>query len=112
VIEALKPLGSRTYATFRMGGVPVVAELLPHDVTHVGDRVPIDVNLKRAATLLTEHFPDSMPLADITPALATGWRDWLRAALNVSQRSTITAIEYILIIASTIATTNAGHFIF
>jgi multiple sugar transport system ATP-binding protein len=49
VIEVLKPLGSRTYATFRMAGVPVVAELLPHDVTHVGDRVPIDVNLKRAA---------------------------------------------------------------
>ena len=40
------------------------------------------------------------------------WRDWLRAALKVSQRSTITAIEYMLMIASTMATTSAGHFIF
>ena len=57
VIDVLKPLGSRTYATFRVAGMPVVAELLPHDVTHVGDRVPIDVNLKRAAIFdaLTER---------------------------------------------------------
>jgi multiple sugar transport system ATP-binding protein len=48
-IELLRPMGSRTYATFRMGGAPVVAELLAHDVSRPGDRVPIDINLKRAS---------------------------------------------------------------
>ncbi len=47
-IELLRPIGSRTYATFRMGGAPVVAELLAHDVSRPGDRVSIDLNLKRA----------------------------------------------------------------
>ena len=28
-IELLQPVGTRTYATFRMGGAPVVAELRP-----------------------------------------------------------------------------------
>jgi multiple sugar transport system ATP-binding protein len=56
-IEALRLRGSRTYATFRIGGIPVVAELLTHDVTRVGERVPIDINLKRAAIFeaLTER---------------------------------------------------------
>jgi multiple sugar transport system ATP-binding protein len=44
----LRPMGSRTYATFKMGGTPVVAELLAHDVSRIGDRIPIDVNVKRA----------------------------------------------------------------
>jgi multiple sugar transport system ATP-binding protein len=47
-IEVLRPIGSRTYATFRIGGAAVVAELLAHDVSRPGDRIPIDVNLKRA----------------------------------------------------------------
>jgi multiple sugar transport system ATP-binding protein len=47
-IEMLRPMGSRTYATFKMGGTPVVAELLAHDVSRIGDRIPIDVNVKRA----------------------------------------------------------------
>ena len=46
----LRPVGSRTYATFRIGGAPVVAELMAHDVSRPGDRIPIDVNLKRAAS--------------------------------------------------------------
>jgi multiple sugar transport system ATP-binding protein len=48
-IELLQPVGSRAYATFRLGGVAVVAELQAHDVSRPGDRIPIDVNLKRAA---------------------------------------------------------------
>ena len=47
-IEVLRPMGSRTYAMFKMGGAPVVAELLAHDVSRPCDRIPIDVNLKRA----------------------------------------------------------------
>ncbi|MSR60041.1 MAG: integrase [Planctomycetaceae bacterium] len=38
------------------------------------------VNLRRAADLLTEHFGEGLPLTEITPGLATGWRDWLRTA--------------------------------
>jgi multiple sugar transport system ATP-binding protein len=48
-IDLLQPTGSRTYATFKLGGVPVVAELQAHDVSRTGERIPIDVNLKRAA---------------------------------------------------------------
>jgi multiple sugar transport system ATP-binding protein len=48
-IELLQPVGARTYATFRIGGVPVVAELHAHDASRPGDRVPIDLNLKRLA---------------------------------------------------------------
>ena len=48
-IELLQPTGSRTYATFRLGGEPVVAELQAHDVSRPGERIPIDINLKRAA---------------------------------------------------------------
>lgn len=47
-IEALRLVGSRIYATFRIGATPVTAELLVHDVTRIGERVPIDINLKRA----------------------------------------------------------------
>ncbi|HEX9906257.1 MAG TPA: sn-glycerol-3-phosphate ABC transporter ATP-binding protein UgpC [Propylenella sp.] len=49
LIELVQPTGSRTYATFRMGGEPVIAELQAHDVSRPGERIPIDVNLKRAA---------------------------------------------------------------
>jgi multiple sugar transport system ATP-binding protein len=49
VIELLQPTGSRTYATFRLGGRPVVAELQAHDVSRSGERISIDINLRRAA---------------------------------------------------------------
>jgi multiple sugar transport system ATP-binding protein len=48
-VEVLRPVGSRTYVTFKMGGAPVVAELMAHDVSRVGDHIRIDINLKRAA---------------------------------------------------------------
>jgi multiple sugar transport system ATP-binding protein len=47
-IELLQPTGSRICATFRLGGEPVVAELQAHDVSAIGDKVSIDINLKRA----------------------------------------------------------------
>ncbi|MGH6924616.1 MAG: ABC transporter ATP-binding protein [Propylenella sp.] len=48
-IDLLQPTGSRTYATFTLGGEQVVAELQAHDVSRPGERTPIDINLKRAA---------------------------------------------------------------
>jgi multiple sugar transport system ATP-binding protein len=47
-IELLQPTGSRTYATFRLGGEPVVAELEAHDVSRPGERIALDVNIGRA----------------------------------------------------------------
>src|SRR5277367_1608326 len=48
-IELVQPTGSRSYATFRLGGQPLVAELQAHDVSRPGERVAVDINLKRAA---------------------------------------------------------------
>ena len=38
VIELVQPTGSRTYATFQLGGAEVVAELQAHDVSQPGER--------------------------------------------------------------------------
>jgi multiple sugar transport system ATP-binding protein len=48
-IELIQPTGSRSYATFRLGGKPVMAELQAHDVSRPGERIPIDINLMRAS---------------------------------------------------------------
>jgi len=48
-IELIQPTGSRSYATFRLGGEPVMAELQAHDVSRPGEHVAIDINLNRAA---------------------------------------------------------------
>jgi multiple sugar transport system ATP-binding protein len=48
-IELVQSTGSRIFATFRMGGEPVVAELQAYDASRPGERVPIDINLKRAS---------------------------------------------------------------
>jgi multiple sugar transport system ATP-binding protein len=48
-IELVQPTGSRSYATFRLGEQPVMAELQAHDVSHPGERIHIDINLRRAA---------------------------------------------------------------
>jgi multiple sugar transport system ATP-binding protein len=46
-IELLQPTGSRTYATFRIGETPVMAELEAHDAGKPGDAIPLSVNLDR-----------------------------------------------------------------
>jgi multiple sugar transport system ATP-binding protein len=48
-IELLQPTGSRSYATFRLGGEPVMAELQAHDVSRPGEKIAIDINLRRAS---------------------------------------------------------------
>jgi multiple sugar transport system ATP-binding protein len=48
-IELVQPTGSRSYATFRLGGKPVMAELQAHDVSRAGEKIPIDINLMRAS---------------------------------------------------------------
>ena len=48
-VELLQPTGSRIYATFRLAGVPVMAELQAHDVSAPGQRIEIEINTARAS---------------------------------------------------------------
>jgi len=48
-IELVQPTGSRSYATFRLADQPVMAELQAHDVSRPGERMCVDMNLRRAA---------------------------------------------------------------
>jgi multiple sugar transport system ATP-binding protein len=47
-IELVQPTGSRSYATFRLGGQAAIAELQTQDVGRAGDRIEVDINLRRA----------------------------------------------------------------
>ncbi len=49
VIDLVQPTGSRTYANFRLAGLEVVAELEAHDVSRPGERMAIDIDLRRAS---------------------------------------------------------------
>ena len=48
-VELVQPTGSRSYATFRLADQPVMAELQAHDVSRTGERMCVDINLRRAA---------------------------------------------------------------
>ena len=48
-IDLVQPTGSRSYATFQLGGRAVVAELQAHDVSRPGQEIQLDVNMNRAA---------------------------------------------------------------
>ena len=48
-IDLLQPTGSRSYATFRLAGAPVMAELQAHDVSRPGEQIGIDINMTRAS---------------------------------------------------------------
>ena len=47
-IDLIQPTGSRTYATFSLGGVAVMAELHAHDVKQPGVRIDLQVDMNRA----------------------------------------------------------------
>ncbi|MDQ6435624.1 sn-glycerol-3-phosphate ABC transporter ATP-binding protein UgpC [Mesorhizobium sp. LHD-90] len=49
LVDLVQPTGSRSYATFRLAGEPVIAELQAHDVSRPGETLPIDVNMNRAS---------------------------------------------------------------
>ena len=50
-IELLQPTGSHTYATFKLGGTEVIAELQAHDVSEINQRVELTVNMNRAVII-------------------------------------------------------------
>jgi multiple sugar transport system ATP-binding protein len=49
LIEIIQPTGSRSYATFDLGGQSMLAELQAHDVGQPGETIAIDLNLNRAS---------------------------------------------------------------
>ena len=49
LIDLVQPTGSRSYATFRLGREPVVAELQAHDVSRAGQKLALDINMTRAS---------------------------------------------------------------
>jgi len=50
-IELLLPTGARTYATFALGGTPVVAELQAHDVSRTGETIELAIDMNRAVLI-------------------------------------------------------------
>jgi multiple sugar transport system ATP-binding protein len=50
-VELIQPTGSRTYITFALGGIAVMAEVAPHDVQKPGDPIKIDLDLNRAVLI-------------------------------------------------------------
>jgi multiple sugar transport system ATP-binding protein len=48
-IELVQPTGSRSYASFRLAGQPVLAELQAHDVSGPGEQITVDLYLRRAS---------------------------------------------------------------
>src|SRR5689334_8207627 len=50
-IELVQPTGSRTYATFRLGGTETVAELQAHDVSQPGEKIELAIDMNRAIVI-------------------------------------------------------------
>lgn len=51
LIDLVLPTGARTYATFGLGGAPVVAELQAHDVSQPGERIELAIDMNRAVLI-------------------------------------------------------------
>ena len=51
VVQLLQPTGSRTYATFDLGGTRAVAELQAHDVSAVGERIELSIDMNRVVLI-------------------------------------------------------------
>lgn len=50
-IDLVQPTGARTYATFKLGNVEAVAELLAHDVSQAGERIPLAIDMNRSVLI-------------------------------------------------------------
>ena len=51
VIDLVLPTGSRTYGTFKLGGVEAVAELQAHDVSAPGERIELVIDMNRTVLI-------------------------------------------------------------
>lgn len=50
-IDLVQPTGSRTYASFKMAGVEVIAELQAHDVSRPGEQMQATVDMNRTVII-------------------------------------------------------------
>jgi multiple sugar transport system ATP-binding protein len=50
-VDLIQPTGSRTYATFRLNGAEVMAELQAHEVERPGERLTLHVDMNRAIVI-------------------------------------------------------------
>jgi multiple sugar transport system ATP-binding protein len=50
-VDLIQPTGSRTYATFRLDGTEVMAELQAHEVERPGERLTLHVDMNRAIVI-------------------------------------------------------------
>jgi multiple sugar transport system ATP-binding protein len=50
-VDLIQPTGSRTYATFRLDGTEVMAELQAHEVERPGERLTLQVDMNRAVVI-------------------------------------------------------------
>jgi multiple sugar transport system ATP-binding protein len=50
-VDLIQPTGSRTYATFRLDGTEVTAELQAHEVERPGERLTLHVDMNRAIVI-------------------------------------------------------------
>ena len=46
-VELVQPTGSRTFVEFKLGGVPVIAELEAHEAQRVGERLELNIDMNR-----------------------------------------------------------------
>jgi len=51
LIDLVQPTGARTYATFRIGGAQVAAELQAHEVSQPGERIELALDMNRAVLI-------------------------------------------------------------
>ncbi|MBI1395116.1 MAG: sn-glycerol-3-phosphate ABC transporter ATP-binding protein UgpC [Betaproteobacteria bacterium] len=51
VVDLVQPTGSRSYATFQLGGVAAVAELQAHDVSRPGERLELSIDMNRTVLI-------------------------------------------------------------
>ena len=51
LIELVQPTGSRTYATFRLAGAEMVAELQAHDVSQPGETIELAIDMNRVVLI-------------------------------------------------------------
>ena len=50
-VELIQPTGSRTYITFGLGGISVMAEVEAHDAQRPGERIELDIDMRRAVLI-------------------------------------------------------------
>jgi multiple sugar transport system ATP-binding protein len=50
-IDLVQPTGSRTYITILLGGIPVTAEVEPHEVGQAGEAIEIELDMNKAVLI-------------------------------------------------------------